>query len=615
VSALIKSGKFDLAKFELSQKRELGDNAYANYNLGVCYFELGQLDEAALSYQRAIAIKPDLIAAQINLGNVQSKTGQVENAILSYQRVIDICPDVVEAHINLGSLFYLKGQLENASECYRRSLVLRPDCAEAHRNIGIIMNDMGRFEEAAKNYQMALAIKPDYTEAYSSLGVALQNLGNLQEAILSYQKALELDPSFTTAYSNMLLIKNYVADVPGKTLLADAIQFGQIVERLANTYTNWTNSPEKGKCIKIGIVSGDLRNHPVGYFAEGVLTELANQDNLKVIVYHNSVREDELSRRIRGCCRAWYSVVEMSDQNLAFQIRQDGIDILFDLSGHTAQNRLPLFAWKPAPIQVSWLGYFATTGVAAVDYLIADPWTVPDDEEIQFTEKIVRMPETRLCFTRPDIDIETSGLPAIKNGYITFGCFNNLSKMNDAVIELWARVLESIPSSRLFLKAMQLNDPVAQKRVALRFSKAGINPNRLILEGFSNRKDYFAAYHRVDIAVDPFPFPGGTTSVEGLWMGVPVLTLAGGSLLSRQGVGILSNMEMTEWIAHSHDEYVKRAIMHASDLTRLSELRKCLRDRLKASPLLDASRFARQFNDVLRSMWVAWCDKLILSKQ
>jgi predicted O-linked N-acetylglucosamine transferase (SPINDLY family) len=442
------------------------------------------------------------------------------------------------------------------------------------------------------------------------MGVALQNLGNLQEAIQSYQHALELDPNFTAAYSNMLLLQNYVADVPGATLLAEALQFGKIAERLAHTYTDWPNTPEIDRCIKIGIVSGDLRNHPVGYFAEGVLAALADQDNLKLIVYHNSVREDELTKRIRACCNGWYSVVDMTDQNLAAQIRQDGIDVLLDLSGHTAQNRLPLFAWKPAPVQASWLGYFATTGVAAVDYLIADPWTVRKEEEVQFSEKIIRMPETRLCFTPPDIEIATSILPAIKNRYITFGCFNNLSKINDAVIELWTRVLEAVPNSRIFIKALQLNDPVAQKKLFVRFATAGVSSSRLILEGFSNRKEYFAAYNRVDVALDPFPFPGGTTSIEGLWMGVPVLTLAGASLLSRQGVGILSNVELTEWIATSPEDYVERAVLLTSDLHKLSDLRNSLRDRLKASSLFDASRFARHFNDILRGMWATWCEKM-----
>jgi predicted O-linked N-acetylglucosamine transferase (SPINDLY family) len=294
---------------------------------------------------------------------------------------------------------------------------------------------------------------------------------------------------------------------------------------------------------------------------------------------------------------------------MANRIRADGIDILIDLSGHTAYNRLPVFAWKPAPVQVSWLGYFATTGVAAIDYFVADPWTLPESEEINFTEKVWRLPETRLCFTPPDAAVAVSTLPALVNGYVTFGCFNNLSKMNDKVVAVWARVMEAVPGSRLFLKARQLTEASVRQSIAERFAAHGIDEGRLILEDYVPRENYLAAYQRVDLALDPFPYTGGTTTAEALWMAVPVLTLAGERFISRQGVGLLMNAGLSDWVASDPDDYVARALAHASDLPRLSALRGNLRAQVLASPVYDAARFAKHFETALRGMWQQWCSE------
>lgn len=301
--------------------------------------------------------------------------------------------------------------------------------------------------------------------------------------------------------------------------------------------------------------------------------------------------------------------MRLSDEALARQIHDDGIDILLDLSGHTANNRLPVFAWKPAPIQAAWLGYFATTGVETIDYLIADPWTLPETEEICFTEKIWRLPETRLCFTPPNVDVPVAPLPALASGHITFGSFNNLAKMNDEVVALWARVLSSVPGSRIFLMAKQLDETAVRQSVIARFATHNINTARLILEVPVPRAEYLAAYHHVDIALDPFPFTGGTTSAEALWMGVPVLTLAGERFLSCQGIGLLMNGGLPEWIAADADDYVVRAVSHAGDLQRLATLRNGLRQQVLASPIFDAPRFARHFEAALRGMWAQWCNQ------
>jgi predicted O-linked N-acetylglucosamine transferase (SPINDLY family) len=268
-----------------------------------------------------------------------------------------------------------------------------------------------------------------------------------------------------------------------------------------------------------------------------------------------------------------------------------------------------MFAWKPAPVQASWLGCFATTGVTAIDYLIADPWTLPESEEAYFTETIWRLPETRMCFTPPKENVEVAPLPALTKGYVTFGCFNSLFKMNNAVVALWARVLVSVPDSRLFLKAKQLGEDSVRQSIIKRFAAHGVGADRLMMEGADTREKYLATYNMVDIALDPFPYTGGTTSVEALWMGVPVLTLEGERFLSRQGVGLMMNAELPEWIASNPDDYVARAVSHAANLQALAALRKGLRQQVLASPIFDASRFAGHFENALRGMWKKWCEQ------
>jgi predicted O-linked N-acetylglucosamine transferase (SPINDLY family) len=356
-------------------------------------------------------------------------------------------------------------------------------------------------------------------------------------------------------------------------------------------------------------VSGDLYDHPVGFFFESVLAALRARTpaRLELTVYANGLNDDATTRRIRAAAHAWRVVAGLSDEHLVQVIRDDGIDVLVDLSGHTGRNRLPAFAWKPAPVQATWLGYFATTGVAAIDYLIADPWAVPEGADDEFTESVWRLPETRMCFTPPADAPDVADLPARAGNPLTFGCFSHLTKVNDDVLALWARVLVAVPGSRLFLKAPQLAADTVHDALLARFQAHGIGAERLILEGPSRRADYLAAYEDVDLMLDTFPYPGGTTTAEALWMGVPVLTLAGDTFLSRQGRSLLTNAGLPEWVANDADDFVARAVARAADLDGLADLRRGLRQRLQASPLFDAPRFAAHFEAALRGMWQAWC--------
>ncbi len=353
------------------------------------------------------------------------------------------------------------------------------------------------------------------------------------------------------------------------------------------------------------MVSGDLRNHPVGYFLEGVLSQLYSS-SIELLAFSTSPKSDELTLRIKPYFKDWVSVYGLSDDQAAQAIHETAPHILIDLSGHTAHNRLQVFAYKPALVQVTWLGYFSTTGVAAMDYILAGPHLVPKDEENHFVEKVWRLPETSICFTSPDVQVDVSKLPALDNGFITFGCFNNLSKMNEQVVSVWSRILERVPGSILFLKTKQLADAAVIAEVIAAFGANGISENRLVLEGRSPRDEYFAAYHRVDIALDPFPFPGGTTSAEALWMGVPVLTLKGDRFISHQGESIAHNVGMSDWITEDSEDYLAKAQYFASDVQSLARLRSGLREQVLKSPLFDAKRFVKHFESAMWGMWAEY---------
>ena len=581
--------------------------------LGVAFMKTGRSEDALVPMQKAAALLSRDAEAHTNLGFAFYELGRLDEAEASYRRALEINPDYAEAYNNLGNTLNDLGRLDEAEIALRRALQINKGYAKAYSNLGNILNKLDRLDEAVATYRRALQINPDFAEAHYNLANALGNLGRLNEAVASLLRALEIKPDYTEANSYLLFIYNLLPNHNSAEMLLEANHYGRLAAKHAHPFNSWDNIPDTSKRLRIGLVSGDLYSHPVGFFLESVLKSLATQfsSQIEIFAYPCYPKNDVVTARIRSCCHGWHSAVGLSDENLARRIRADGIDILIDLSGHTAHNRLPMFAWKPAPVQVSWLGYFATTGVTAIDYLIADPWVLPEVEEVNFTERIWRLPETRLCFTPPDVEVEVTSLPALANGYITFGCFNNLVKMNDDVVALWSRVLASVLDSRLFLKTKQLNDPIVRKNTVERFVAHGVDASRLILEGSESRERYLAAYHRVDIALDPFPFPGGTTSVEGLWMGVPVLTLESARFLSRQGVGILMNAGLPEWVAANADDYVARAMLHAGDLHSLAMLRNSLRQQVLASPIFNASHFARNFEIAMRGMWHVWCDNQI----
>ncbi|MES2099509.1 MAG: tetratricopeptide repeat protein [Pseudomonadota bacterium] len=609
-NSLERAGEFDsaLQAYEAAV-REAPNWPRAHLNHGNVLLAMGDAPGCLAAYERALTHDPNYVGAHFNLGNAYLRMGRLDAALNSYVEAVRLDREFADAHVAIGCVLEDLGRVQEAIASYELALAIEPGYAPVHSNLANALKRASRFCDAVQSHRRALELDPSLVQAHNNLGNALQDLGQLDEAEDSYRRALALKSDDVDTRSNLLFSHNYRAKHPPAVLFAEAKAFGDVVALGARRYTAWRGTPDPSRCLRVGLVSGDLRGHPVGYFLESVVAALKAEaaNRLQLIAYPTTRCDDSTAERIKTHCREWHPVQDLSDEALARRIHDDAIDILIDLSGHTAHNRLPVFAWKPSPLQINWLGYFATTGVAEIDYLIADPWTVPESQAAYFTEKIWRLPETRLCFTPPDSSPAPDELPAMGGAVLTFACFNNLTKVGDAVIAVWARVLAAVPASRLLLKSPQLGEAQVRERIVAGFARHGIDADRLVLEGLTPRFDYLAAYRRVDIALDPFPFTGGTTTAESLWMGVPVLTLAGESFLSRQGVGLLMNAGLHDWIANDVDQYVSLAVAHAADLDRLAALRKSLRRRLIASPIMDARRFAGHFEAALRAMWQQWC--------
>ncbi len=582
----------------------------AHFNRGNVLEAQGELDASLDAYRAALALDPDFYPALNNAGHILKARGRLAEAIVSLRRAVELKPDYVEAHNNLGNALKAQGQGAAAVVCYRRALALAPQLASTYYNLGNTLQDMGAYDAAVDAYRHALAREPDYVEVFHNLGSALSSQGKADAALACLRHALELKPDFDLARSSLLFHLNYESRCPPAEYLAEARRFGASLAQRAHPYTDWPvaeawaarGTHSTPAPLRVGLVSGDLRMHPVGYFLESVLSHLSPA-RIALHAYVTDAQEDALTARLKPRFAGWRSLMGLSDAAAAAAIRADGIQVLIDLAGHTLHNRLPVFAWKPAPVQVAWLGYFASTGLDAIDYILADRHVLPPAEEGNFVERPWRLPDSYLCFTPPTPEVEIGPLPMLSAGAPTFGCFNRLSKLNDAVVSLWVRVLQAVPQARLLLKAKELLEPAAQQSTRARFVAHGIAAERILTEGFTPRTDYLGNYNRVDIALDPFPFPGGTTTVEALWMGVPVLTLRGDRFVSHAGESLLHTAGLADWIAADADDYVAKARAYALDATSLAACRAGLRQRLLASPLCDAPHFAAHLETALHQMW------------
>lgn len=585
--------------------------ADAHLNLGFVLSEQKLYDEAEDSLRQAIQINPRMADAYYILGTLAEKRGRAKVAMENFSKALDVNPGFELAYRDLGRVQALDGQPDAARKTILKGISLNPDNPDFHFYLGNVNLHEKQYEQAISCFKRALQLHPDYAEVHSNMGKALLELGRYDDSISQYRKALSLDSGAVAveALSCLLFAQSYRPDVTPDKYLADARQYGERVLANAIPFQHCLTVIDDNAVqpLRVGMVSGDFLDHPVGFFLEGVLTHL-NPARLELIAYPTVSEEDDLTARIKPRFSAWHPLCGLSDEAAAKRIRDDVIHILIDLSGHTSHNRLSIFAWKPAPVQVSWLGYFASTGVHGMDYLLADKTSVPESHRSHFTETIWYLPDTRLCFTPPTPreKLKPTPLPALRSGYITFGCFQNLSKINNGLLAVWGRIFKALPQARLRVQCKQLGDVAAREILLRRFSAVGIPAERVKIEGSVSREDYLAAHAEVDAILDTFPYPGGTTTCEALWMGVPTLTLAGNTLLSRQGASLLTCAGLEDWVANDEAEYIAKAVTLPSNFDRLALLRAGLREQVLASPLFDAPRFAANLEDALHEMWQSY---------
>jgi protein O-GlcNAc transferase len=577
-------------------------DAKAHFNLANTLRDLGQSEEAAKHYRLALKIDPDLPNGFYHLGNMQHEIGQVDLAESSFRKALSKSPEHIESLNNLGHLLQDRGRFDEAKAIYDKALEISPGHEGITFNRIELLSEMGCVAEALEASRQLLSKSPEFANALTQRGHILLDSGDIASAMDAFKAAVDADPNSMTCRSSYLFNACYAPSGNAQEMVRCAMEFGNACQNLVQAINQpWTGAMETS-ILRVGFVSADLRNHPVGYFLESVLSQLKS-NRIELVALPTNPYQDELTSRIRPFFSQWHAIGHMSDQDAAAYVRRLGLHIVIDLSGHTVGNRLPLFTYRLAPLQISWLGYFATTGVKEIDYLIADPHCLPKQIESHFTEKIWRLPHTRLCFTAPSAKVKVGPLPALANGHITFGSTSNLLKLNDRVIALWSQILQQVPGSKLLLQAKQLGAEKVRAQLVERFAANGISSERLVIVGPAKREQYFHTYDQIDFCLDPFPYPGGTTTAESLWMGVPVLTMDGETLLSKQGVSIHRNVGLDNWVALDERDYIAKAVAHAGDVGSLAELRKALRAQVLASPLYDAKSFAQQFEQALWAMW------------
>lgn len=577
-------------------------DANSQFNLANTHRDLGQADEAINYYQRALNINPALPHGFFHLGNMQHEKGFLAAAERSLRQALKYAPNHIETLSNLAHVLQDMGKRQDALAFYDQALALEPQNPLLHYNKGDLLLEMGQLNAAELEARTTLELAPQMPQAHAQMGDILMDTGDLDASITYYKKALELEPKNTSIHSNLLFALNYLPTADRRDRLEYARSYGKTITSISKGHMfQWSGEKNPSK-LRVGIISADLRNHPVGYFIESIIANI-NPQKIELIALNTQNHEDDLTQRIKPYFKEWNSIAGISDPKAAQKIITKGLHIVLDLSGHTAGNRLSLFGYRLAPVQASWLGYFATTGVEEMDHLIADPVTLPVTDEHEFTEEIWRMPDTRLCFSAPREKIKPNALPALKNQGLTFGSFSNLIKLNSSVIQLWSKILHSLPTSRLLIQAKQLRIAQMKESILERFAAHGVKANQLILAEPVSRSDYLKAYHQVDVCLDPFPFPGGTTTAESLWMGVPVLTLQGDHFIARQGAGLLNAAGLADWIAPDPEAYHRQAVDLADKIDALAHLRENLRSQVLSSPLFDSKKFAKNLESALWGMW------------
>lgn len=576
---------------------------------GAALYTSGEYSQALEAYQQLLAQFPENVRALHGYGVILHKLGRSEEGIVSIRKALELNPDFAGAYHNLGNIYSDMQNHGAALECYQSVIKLEPDTDTAYKNMALSFLKLGNLDEALNAAAKALEINPHQPQNYMTMGNVYEERGDAEQALRLYARVVEFLPDSFNAHTNVLFTMNLVSNVTQAAIYRESRRWGNLHAAKKNIRRPHLNSPVPERRLRIGYVSGDFKLHPVSYHFKPIV-EQHDREQFEIFLYSNFHRHDEMTGKLMQLAENWRTIESLSDEQLDELIRLDGIDILVDLSGHTSHNRLLTFARKPAPVQVSWLGYFNTTGMKAIDYLISDPITIPPEADCWFTEQVARLPEGRFCYAPPTYAPEVAPLPALANGFITFGSFNKLTKITLKTVSLWSAVLKAVPASRIILKTAALGTDSVKQRLLDQFKQHGITADRIEIRTESAHPQMLAEYGDIDIALDTFPFNGGATTCEALWMGVPVATLSGSTPISRQTTSLLTSCGLAELLATTtRKEFVSKVRQLAENIDLLAHVRGSLRTRLTESPLCNGKLFTNNLEKEYRKMWREWCGK------
>jgi len=568
-------------------------------NLAGIRLAQGRLADAEQEVRTALVQAPGDPSLWNTLGQILRQAAQPQAAEAALRQALSVQPDFAQAANNLGLLLHAAGRLEEAELILRRSVATTPHHGESWASLATVLLARRRYADAEAACRQALAINPGRASTHNTLAVILRAEGDAEAAHAAQAAAWRLAPESTVIHSNLLLGQQYRAGVPAADLLQMHLEWGRRHAAAGPPPPIGTDRPAGP--LRVGFASSGFCRHPVGQLVAPLLEALRPRE-CQTFCYATVLNADEITQRIRAAADATIDITHLDDERVAQRIRDDAIDVLLDLDGHTTANRLPVFARKPAAVQITWFAYPGTTGLAAMDYLLADRWHVPPEHEPFFRERVLRMPHGYACFAPPADAPPVGPLPAERNGFVTLGCFNNPAKLSDETLAAWAEILRRVPGTRLLLAYAGCDGPRARERITAPFAAAGVAAERLELRGWMPQSELWTLYGQVDLALDPWPYSGGVTTCEALWMGVPVLTRPGLTLAGRHAFSHLSTVGLPQFIAADVEAYIARAVELAGDLTELRHVRSTLRAQMAASPLCDVPGFAADFLELLESV-------------
>jgi protein O-GlcNAc transferase len=569
----------------------------------------GKLEETIAAYWQAIAADPGLVPAHMELAACLREAGRDAEALAAVQQAVRLRPDDAGLHLALGGCFKSIGKNEEAAAECRRAIQLQPTLIFPYNNLASCLYEMGRLSEVEQVFRAALTHLPMQPDVHSNLAWCLYLQGRLPESITEYRKAIALAFTWIEAHSRLLFVMLHDSQSSPREVFGEHMMWAQkFADPLSVNVPPHSNSRDPDRRLRVGYISTDFRDTSMMFFIEPLL---ANHDhnNFEITIYADAPDADGITARTKTYTDRWHDITGQSDEQIARQVREDQIDLLVELSGHNGSHLLRVMARKPAPVLVGYLGYAHSTGVRAIDYRIVDQYSDPPGmTDAFYAEKVVRLPKSNWVYRPPADAPPVAPAPCVANGYVTFGSFNMLPKITPQVVELWSRVLLAVPDSRLVLKSPGFSDPPTRDRYMELFAGHGVDQSRLrFLDRTPSRADHLAQYGLMDIALDPFPYNGTTTTCEAMWMGVPVIVKAGRTHADRVGVSLMTNVGLPELIGAKADDYVRIAADLANDRPRLTELRATLRERMERSPLRDEQGFAREMEAQYRAMWRTWC--------